>query len=290
MRIIQSVLGTVGLLVVVGACSSDPENEQTCGSPGTRCADPSTIPNEDAPMGEDGSVVDGSMDASTGEAAVVPGGRFTTLPPGSTLPSDTDCALRVRKSTELRADNVGPNAVRGTSPHAKIPRVTGDFVGTTDEILQWAACKWGIDEDLVRAQAAKESYWHQSAKGDLNGDQNACYPSLRTSNGAQCPESVGILQVRYLYHTDAFKDGNALLSTAYNADYTYAVWRSCFEGKETWLNQAEKVGTYAAGDALGCLGVWFSGRWRVPAAETYIQAVLDYQTQKIWTTQNFTNG
>ena len=33
-------------------------------------------------------------------------------------------------------------------------RVTGNFSGSTDEILQWAACKWGVDEDMVRAQAA----------------------------------------------------------------------------------------------------------------------------------------
>ena len=28
-------------------------------------------------------------------------------------------------------------------------QVTGNYTGTTDEILQWVACKWGIDEDVV---------------------------------------------------------------------------------------------------------------------------------------------
>ena len=37
------------------------------------------------------------------------------------------------------------------------------------EIIQWAACKWGIDEDIVRAQVIKESYWYQSTNGD-NGE------------------------------------------------------------------------------------------------------------------------
>ena len=33
-----------------------------------------------------------------------------------------------------------------------INRVDGDFAGTTDQIIQWAACKWGIDEEhRVRA-------------------------------------------------------------------------------------------------------------------------------------------
>ena len=117
--------------------------------------------------------------------------------------------------------------------------------------------------------------------GDRNADQSACYPSLRTSDGSPCPESVGLLQVRYLYHSEAFQDGNALLSTAYNADYAYAVWRSCFEGREGWLNDVDRGGTYAAGDAAGCLGVWFSGRWRTEAAETYIEAVEDYLRERI---------
>ena len=56
-------------------------------------------------------------------------------------------------------------------PHrlVRFNRVDGDFAGTTDEIIQWAACKWGIDEDIVRAQVIKESCWYQSATGD-NGE------------------------------------------------------------------------------------------------------------------------
>ena len=32
-----------------------------------------------------------------------------------------------------------------------LPRVDGQFEGTTDEIFQWAACKWGLPDDLLRA-------------------------------------------------------------------------------------------------------------------------------------------
>src|SRR4051794_30066552 len=32
--------------------------------------------------------------------------------------------------------------------------VTGGYRGTTDQIIQWAAWKWGLDEDMVRAEAA----------------------------------------------------------------------------------------------------------------------------------------
>ena len=37
----------------------------------------------------------------------------------------------------------------------------GQFTGTTDEIFQWAACKWGLPDNLVRAIAVRESTWYQ---------------------------------------------------------------------------------------------------------------------------------
>ena len=54
--------------------------------------------------------------------------------------------------------------------------MTGNFTGTTDEIIQWTACKWGIDEDVVRAQAAKETYWFQKNVGDFSADPTRCVP------------------------------------------------------------------------------------------------------------------
>ena len=146
--------------------------------------------------------------------------------------------------------------------------MTGNFTGTTDEILQWAACKWGIDEDLVRAQIALESWWTMTNVGD---------------NG----ESFGLGQVRVPYHGSAFEDDNAKRSSAYNVDYTYQIWRDCFEGKLTWLNTVERGAEYRSGDAMGCTGVWFSGRWRTPAANQYIARVDEYLRNKIWTQANF---
>jgi hypothetical protein len=42
-----------------------------------------------------------------------------------------------------------------------LPRVDGQFTGTTDEIFQWGACKWGLPDDLLRAIAVTESTWYQ---------------------------------------------------------------------------------------------------------------------------------
>ena len=33
-----------------------------------------------------------------------------------------------------------------------LPRVDGQFTGTTDEIFQWGACKWGLPEALLRSR------------------------------------------------------------------------------------------------------------------------------------------
>jgi hypothetical protein len=164
--------------------------------------------------------------------------------------------------------NVTFDATPGTVANSVYPRVDGHYTGTTDQILQWAACKWGLDEDIVRAQIGVESWWDQRSVGD---------------NG----ESFGLGQVRQPYHASAFVDDNAKRSAAYNVDYTYAVFRSCYEGEMTWLNTVEHTGTYTAGDLWGCLGVWFSGRWHTAAAEGYITKVQSYLAQRIWTTPNF---
>jgi hypothetical protein len=42
-----------------------------------------------------------------------------------------------------------------------LPRVSGAYTGKTDEIFQWAACKWGLPDNLLRAIAVRESTWYQ---------------------------------------------------------------------------------------------------------------------------------
>ncbi len=155
-------------------------------------------------------------------------------------------------------------------------------------MLRWTACKWGVDEDFVKAQAAIESWWRMDTEGDWGTDATRCAPGHglgADGTAGQCPESFGLLQVRYPYNQDAFPA--AATSSAFNADWAYASFRQCYEGELTWLNTVERVGTYAAGDAWGCAGVWFSGRWHTAAAEGYITRVKDYLGQRIWETPNF---
>ena len=220
-------------------------------------------------------------------------GHFGTVAPGAALPDDATCASRVRPAPEVRARNVVRNHTPGaqknlTQPYPDFARVTGNFVGTTDEIIQWTACKWGIDEDIIRAQAASESWWDQNAVGDFQSDPAICVPGHGIGvdgRPGQCPASGGLLALTYQYYQGGFPE--AMNSTAYNLDYVYAWWHACYNGEITWLNSVEHVGTYGAGDAWGCVGTWFSGRWHTAAAEGYITRTRNYLAQQVWTTPGF---
>lgn len=223
-------------------------------------------------------------------------GYFGTLPPGSALPGDEECAARVRRHPwEPRPENYQANhtipsevnipewgGVNAAANAAIRPRVTGNFTGTTDEILQWAACKWGFDEDTVRAQAVKESDWRQAATGDWEeGDCPDKDPGL-------CPHSFGLLQVRW--NADRGSRGTFPLArdgTAFAVDYALAAWRSCYEGYDIWLNDLERGRPYVAGDEWGCVGRWYAGRWYAHGADEYIDAVRRHRAALTWRTAGF---
>jgi autotransporter family porin len=238
------------------------------------------------------STITGGAGPGPGGAGPKPVSHFSTLAAGAALPSDATCASEVRAAPEVRPANTQANNTRGVGGNSLYPRVSGNYVGTTDEIIQWAACKWGIDEDVVRAQAAVESYWFQRNTGDFTTDPTQCPPGYKTlgANGVagECPESIGIVQVRYPYHQTAFATNNdAAVSTAYNLDYAYASWRNCYEGNDGWLNQYNPPTPYKAGDLWGCVGLWYSGRWYDSGADGYIAKVQSYLNQRIWETPGF---
>jgi autotransporter family porin len=236
---------------------------------------------------------------SSDPSATTPGGdatpspspiRFVTLAPRAELPDDDTCAEKVAAAEETHPVNASYNATVGsrrlpddffdTGSHDSrandiAARVTGKYTGTTPQILQWTACKWGISERIVRAQAQVESSWRQTMMGDWSSDPSHCAPGHGLGVDGRpgyCPESWGILQVRYRFFRGAFPD--AIRSTAFNADTAYAVWRSCYEGYEWWLSDFADSGyEYKPGDAWGCIGRWFSGQWYDELARRYIGCV-----------------
>jgi hypothetical protein len=210
-------------------------------------------------------------------------GVFVTLPPGSALPSDQDCASQVVSSSwEPRPDNDGANqtvptadqlaAMRnagnyGGAPASYFARVTGNFTGTTDEILQWGACKWGFDVNVVRAIAADESWWHQSAAGD---------------DGV----TYGIMQIKSTDYPDTAP--MSLNSTAFNVDWKLAYQRACFDGTISYLQGSNGYPNGDAGNMLwGCVGQWYSGQWYDSGAQQYISDVKNYDNNKVWQQPGF---
>ena len=233
------------------------------------------------------------------------GGYFELVPPGrfQTLPTDAQAAAAVNHSAwEPRPENATANhttapvvhslGYSGMINHAAVfGRITGDFTGTTDEIIQWAAVKWGLPDDLVRAEAAMESSWYQGEKDSRGvplamrgyGDFGSCGGSPAPSGyGPGGPASFGLLQVKWCSMKDpgaAGYDGWPWTerSTAYNLDVYGAVMRGCLEGWDVWLGAR-----YAAGDLWGCVGRWFSGQWHSSAAEGYSAHVRDLEVSRPW--------
>ncbi|MGH2495444.1 MAG: hypothetical protein ACRDIV_12135 [Ktedonobacteraceae bacterium] len=233
------------------------------------------------------------------------GNPGTTLPPGSALPSDSTCAARVVASSfEPRPDNNTANhsvpsagqiaGLQSWNPLSGMDsksdslrrRVTGNYTGTTDEILQWVACKWGVDVNIVRAEAVQESNWHQSQLGDFTNDQSLCPPGAW--NGSSCYQSYGILQIKYTYFKSEWPMSQQ--DTAFNADFVYGWLRNCYEGWADYLYQqtpSPGYPSYHAGDIWGCLGFWFSGSWYTSGAINYINIIKQDYQQKPWLQSGF---
>jgi autotransporter family porin len=229
--------------------------------------------------------------------------HFATLAPGAKLPTDAQCAawVRARPMAENKGSNKTPNHTTGQhvagslfagdtakATSAIAPRIDGNFTGTTQEILRWVACKWGIDENIVFAQAAVESWWRQDTLGDWDSDATACPPGHglgADGKAGRCPQSYGILQDRWPYMKQGWPGFGR--STAMDADMAYGIWRSCYDGYETWLNTVDRGQQYRSGDAWGCVGRWFSGRWHTSASDGYVTKVKQYESQQIWKTRDF---
>lgn len=205
--------------------------------------------------------------------------------PGTDLPSGAECARTIDRSgwepipENAEANNHVPSHLaipdlEGYDSRANtefVSRIDGDFTGTTDEIIEWGACKWGVEADLVRAQAYAESSWVQSKTGDHTDDAEKCV----SGDEPPCPTSFGLLQIKHLFHPGTYPDSQE--STAFNVDYSLAVMRACYEG---WVEFFPD--DYQSGDFEGCLGQHFAGQWRDEAALDYIDRVMDVYYAEEW--------
>ena len=225
---------------------------------------------------------------------IVATNHFVTLPPGSLLPDEATCAARVRRSAwEPRTSNYTANhtvptaqQIAGLNPQQNpyTSVITGNFTGTTDEILQWVACKWGVDENIVKAEAIVESYWVQSTNGAPTTNQALCPPN--TWDGKQCHQYYGLLQLTYTYWNSAWPMMRD--DTAFSAEYIYGIVRNCYEGRASFVaTTLPGYPAYHAGDIWGCIGSWYSGQWYSQNSLDYITSVKQNFANKIWLKPGF---
>ena len=197
---------------------------------------------------------------------------------------DRKAAKKVVKTThEVKPQNTPENLTVPTKeeiayfrahsdmPYAKY--VDGRYRGTTDDIIEWAAYKWGLPEDVLRAVAVKETTWDM----DYLGDYNAVTDRY---------DSFGIFQVRRPYHCclPFMRD-----STAFNADYYGGIIRAYFDGEQDWLNNPDVAPDngrkYRPGDLWGSVGAWYTGRWHTEANDRdYVAPIKEILQARTWET------
>lgn len=195
-------------------------------------------------------------------------------PPSSELLSDRAAASQVERSGcepregNRRANRRVPTGAelrrfrRASRGQGVARRVTGDFAGTTEEIIEWAAHKWGFDPDLLKAQAVAESSWNQQKVGDGG-------------------RSFGLMQIK----RTIWRGSHPLSarSTAFNVDLAAAILRQAYDGRATWYRSAG----YRRGDLWGSLGAYYSGRWRDSDGLAYVSRVQRHLAERPWTKPGF---
>jgi hypothetical protein len=323
------------------APSSPTSATSTASSPSSSTTSASTTTTTTSPLSSPSPT---NTTSSTASTAPPPTGGYspTLVPPGNVtaLPDGKSCASAVHHSSwEPRPDNYKRNHVLvdaaavhnsfSTRPRSGLgsydprwdswllPRVDGQFSGTTDEIIQWAACKWGLPDNYLRAEADTESTWFQyeTYPSGRCVDQYGCgdwfssepYAARKTycdglaSAGGYnyqsdygdglCPKTFSIVGIMTWWNPSwgfnwaGNQNGTFPFtrnSTAMALDYMASQIRGCYEG---W--QSELGSSYTSGDLWGCAGAWYSGGWHDSRANTYISHVQANESAEPWLTASF---
>jgi hypothetical protein len=254
---------------------------------------------------------------------------FSTLSASAVLPTDGQCAALISPTAETATWNAAFNQIMPTASqlqayaaggytstyqddYTQYKRVDGQYTGSTDMIMRWAACKYGVDENVVRAQGWVESGWKQGAAGDKRTTQSACVQGSFTAlwnttitepdgSTVSCPnccyQSWSAWQTKVFYEWMTWPE--IMQSTAFAADYRYADQRACMDGAYTtyFASSAQQPNTYATDIAnyesnpdttntnrvlWGCIGMHYSGGWYDSGAQTYISEVQNALATQPW--------
>lgn len=245
--------------------------------------------------------------------------HFGTLPASAALPNGSWCASVIPFETEMVLNNYTANHTKPTTSQLNsyasngyasntwdgtwaYARVDGQYTGTTDMIIRWAACKWGIDEDVARAQTTVEHWsWDETT---AHGDKRTSYSQCVNGNFTDlwnyqcincCYQTWSDWQTKVYYNWMTWPMmGN---SSAFGADFRYADQRACMNGdlrgyfaaRPTYNghNYADDIASGNLDTVLwGCIGAHYSGNWydgdSTTGAVQYINIVKDTLSQKTW--------
>jgi hypothetical protein len=160
---------------------------------------------------------------------------------------------------------------------------------STDDLIQWAAHKWGIPEDWIRADLALETQWRQRSLGDRATVPRSWltrYPSeARIAGTSDVYQSMGASQVKWKPDGSVDPGSEPLRhqSTAFALDYYAAVIRYYYDGHCTWCGAG-----YSAGQKWNSIGAWYQPRpWGNAGQDSYITRVRTALARRIWKQHGF---
>lgn len=164
---------------------------------------------------------------------------------------------------------------------------------STDELIQWAAHKWGIPENWLRAEYVLESYWNSFMRGDLTSvtpSEYSRYPRQSRVPGAQrAYQSLGITQVRWDPKADYGAGTEPLrwLSTAFNVDFQAATVRfmydNPYDARKAWGDAS-----YRPCQQWNSIGAWYHPYpWANAGQAQYVKSVQRNLKTTVWRSSAF---
>jgi len=226
--------------------------------------------------------------------------------PGRPPLSDRAAAALVIHQPELRPQNVAANdyvptnaelgafyrarTAQGESILTDTPEyryVTGRpglHNPSTDDLIQWAARKWGIPTDVFRAQMWFESLDIQSLQYDeanVSARDYWQYPRQSRIQPYQVYQSIGISQIKWKPFDQLNPGANPLRwkSTAWALDYAAATIRYYYDGSCSWCGRGYHKGQpWQSIGAYNAPTPWLNN----PKRAWYIQQVQSALSNRSW--------
>jgi hypothetical protein len=207
----------------------------------------------------------------------------------------------VPNSTELQAFLSAKNSNNQTPVQANpyyqyVDGLDGLTNPSTDDLVQWAAHKWGIPEDWLRAQYVQETSWNQFGLGDQATETSsdyAQYPVQARVAGSSTDvfESMGISQIKWRPNGTVGAGSEPLRwkSTAFNMDVQAANVRFYYDDPNS-LRTAWGDPSYVRCQQWNSVGAWFEPYpWNNSGQQTYASQVQTHLNNRDWTTTSFIN-